>query len=239
MDDLGANPIARLIVFVSLLLGAIFAIHSWAVELALISAKTANIYREPNGEITDKLPQNTAVVVGEKKGEWAQIQYLSKGDLRLGWVQSKNLKAPFEANSTQPTRPRTPMSTKGCSDVWSSPGALYCLQVSTITFDCEKNLFDDGFKDCSAEVPYWITSNYNADGIPSVTVSCRGTVKYETADDFLPSEKSESKTDMPALFRGRGPGKVNLTWSFSTVFGKVTRAKLTGATCQIDSVLAF
>ena len=196
-------------------------------DLAIVATERLNLRAAPSatGRVIRELPQGTIVEVRDREGSWARVSTITP-DRVEGWLSARYLSAP-----TAKTVPAAPPPEPSRLSPRALPPDPY--SISDVSFDCDESYFDDGFRECTAEVSIdvWIPSIYDPFLADSVYFSCDGEVSYEVADGFMARRDNASAEEYVSLFNGQGSAKITLKFDFGYNMSPVVSARMESLRC--------
>ncbi len=208
---------------------AVYATTEIVVE---ITANSLNVRDRPStkGNVIGTLKKGEQVIASPTYSGWAMTIIHGKNP---GYFSTKYIKIiKFISSNDSSTLYGGEEEIKCNAD-----SANLSLSISNVDFECEKNLFSEELKSCSA----WFDITIRADCSESMRakVDCDAEFKYEIKDDFMPYRTaSETSSDTIYLRLGRGNGRIEVYWR-PMAFAQVIKVKLNDGSCSITSTYDF
>ncbi|MDP2602443.1 MAG: hypothetical protein Q8S00_07600 [Deltaproteobacteria bacterium] len=113
--------------------------------------------------------------------------------------------------------------------------AEVCIVVSRASIDCNRSFLGSYYSDCDVTVNYDLSTNYAGGSSIHADVECKVELEY-SGRSLYGSSDSQRKSDTHDLFaHGSTSERFRYNFSFSS-FQEVTRARITSARCEIESV---
>jgi hypothetical protein len=114
--------------------------------------------------------------------------------------------------------------------------AEVCVEITSGDISCNKSYSGEFYRDCDVTLGYEVSTDYSGGAYLDVEVECTVGIEYKGRQTYSTRSDSSSQDESHSLYAHESDSEsLNFNFSFSS-FQEITSAKISSATCEIDSV---
>ena len=114
--------------------------------------------------------------------------------------------------------------------------ANVCVNVSNVSLDCNKSIFDNHYRDCDVSLSYELKTDYSGGSYLDTSVSCKVEIESQGRNNLYGKSDSDSVDETYSLYaHGVDSDTKTLNFSFLS-FNEITKVKIRSVECEVEDI---